>query len=902
MNLPAAHEANQTIFRQNYQALPYTITEVSLDFALDVRATQVKSRLLCVRQPHVAHGPLVLNGENLQCLALSVDGTPQAIPDDLKTVEIHLGDKKQAMIEVTTQICPEDNSALMGLFLSQGGLFTQCEAQGFRRITLFPDRPDVMARYTVRLEADAAQFPVLLSNGNLIEQGRLPGGRHFARWHDPFAKPSYLFALVAADLALAEKHIQTRSGKTVCLQVWAKAQDLPRTAHAMDSLIASLCWDEATFGLELDLDRFMVVAVSDFNAGAMENKGLNIFNTKYVLADAASATDDDFEAVESVVAHEYFHNWTGNRITCRDWFQLTLKEGLTVFRDQLFTADMLAQAAEPGAATSARAIKRIDDVDRLRASQFPEDAGPMAHPIRPESYQEISNFYTSTVYEKGAEVIRMLHTLLGAEGFRNGFDLYFSYFDGQGVTCDDFIDAMAEANERDLSQFRLWYSQAGTPRVHVQTHWDAQQGHYQLTLSQHTPVTPGQAHKEAFYIPFKLALLDSNGANLPLQLASEAQAGAGERILILNQPTQSWIFVGLKAEPVLSPLRNFSAPVILEYDESDRALAFRMAHDTDPFNQRDAAQRYAERVILALTHSAQNQAPLSVPEAFTQAFQRLANDLKLDAGFRARALSLPSEAYLLERMDPADPQHLRAALIHLYTYLGRALEADWLTLYRTHAVPGAYRYHPGDAGKRALRNTALGYLCAAGSEAGVQLAQAQLQAAQNMTEQHGALLALVNCAQPGVAQTALAHFEATFKDDALPMDKWFRAQSSAWRWHPAAADVLQHVKALTQHPAFSLSNPNKVYALLGGFFYANEAEFHRADGAGYAFWEDIVRSLSAKNPQIAARIARALESWRHYTPAQQALIEPHLRALFEDSSLAADVREIIQKALADNEA
>lgn len=882
-----------TIRRADYRPLPWTVDTVDLHFRLEPEATLVTNRMRCVRNPGAGEGPIRLWSEALERLSLTVDGAvPAAMREQDGVLEIDAsGDA--VTVEVVTRIDPRANTTLSGLYLSNGGFFTQCEAEGFRRITCFPDRPDVMARYTVTLEADRAACPVLLSNGNLVDQGVLPDGRHYAKWEDPFPKPSYLFALVAARLVALERRVTTMSGREVLLQVWVEEGNLDRVEHAMDSLVHSMRWDEETFGLELDLDRFMIVAVADFNMGAMENKGLNIFNTKFILAKPDTATDVDYENVESVVAHEYFHNWTGNRVTCRDWFQLTLKEGLTVFRDQQFSADMLARAAGPEGAASARAVKRIDDVRVLRAAQFPEDAGPMAHPIRPDSYQEINNFYTATVYEKGAEVIRMLHTMLGPEGFRNGMDLYFSYFDGQAVTCDDFVEVMSEANNGfDLDQFMRWYEQAGTPRVRAHGDWDAAAGAYTLTLAQSTPATPGQHAKLPLVIPVALGLIGPDGRDRPLQLEGEAQPGATTRVLRLDEAEQRFRFVGLEAEPVPSLLRGFSAPVILELDEDDARLAFRIAHDADPFNRWDAAQRYAERVALALAA----EPAATVPDAFVAAFRTLLNDAALDPAFRAQALALPGEAYLLERMSPADPGALRAALIRLMRTLGGALAADWLLLVDTMQVPGEYRYHPGDAGRRALANLALRYLAAAGDRAGLERAEARFAAATNMTERFGALAALVQSTSPA-RTAALQAFHERHRDDALVLDKWFALQAGAWRWEDTMAPTLERVRALLGDPAFSLSNPNKVYALLGTFFRANPGEFHAADGSGHAFWAEQVVALDARNPQVAARMARALENWRHFTPALQASIRPQLERVLAAPGLSSDVAEIIGKAV-----
>ncbi len=888
------------IRRDAYQPLAYQVETVDLDFVLDPKATVVSNRMRCVRNPQAAAGPVVLYGEALACLSVRIDGAAPA-DGQVRTVEGGLEidvDADVVVLEIVTRIDPSANLTLSGLYQSRGGYYTQCEAEGFRRITYFPDRPDVMARYTVRLEADAATCPVLLSNGNLLETGTLPGGRHFARWEDPFPKPSYLFALVAADLKALERKVCTMSGREVLLQVWVEARDLDRVGHAMDSLVHSLRWDEEVFGLELDLDRFMIVAVSDFNMGAMENKGLNIFNTKYVLANPDTGTDLDFENVESVVAHEYFHNWTGNRVTCRDWFQLTLKEGLTVFRDQQFTADMMARASDtPAAAASARAMTRIANVRGLRSGQFPEDAGPMAHPIRPDSYQEINNFYTATVYQKGAEVIRMLLTLLGTEGFRNGMDLYFSYHDGQAVTCDDFVGCMAEANGADLDLFMGWYSQAGTPRLKAVGHYDAASRSYALTLSQHTPPTAGQPDKQALHIPVAVGLIGPDGADLPLQLEGEVRSAGTTRVLELKETSRTWRFSGIEAEPVPSILRGFSAPVILEVDEDDARLAFRMAHDSDPFNCWDAAQRYMERVVLALAADAAAGRRLEVPQAFGHAFRALLVNDRLDPGFVAETLALPSETYLLERMQPADPAPLRAALIHVSRELGQALQADLLTRYMDLEVEGEYRYHPADAGRRSLRNLCLRYMMAWGGPTAVQLASLQFRTAGNMTERYGALAALVQSDAPERIE-ALAAFHERYRDDALVLDKWFQLQAGAWHWSASAPSTLEQVRALMGNPAFSLSNPNKVYALLGGYFKANAAEFHREDGAGYAFWAEQVIALNRSNPQVASRMARALEGWRKFTPEIQVRIRAALETVAAEEGLSPDVAEIVGKALA----
>lgn len=903
----ATISAPQRILRQDYRPPAFLVDAVDLDVDIHAAETLVTARLAMRRNPAAGDpgAPLALDGDELQTVAVAIDGA------GLAANRYALGDKQLTIpdvpdafeLRIVTRILPDANTKLAGLYRSATGYFTQCEAHGFRRITWFPDRPDVMSRYTVTIRADKTACPVLLSNGNPVGSGEDQGAageeRHWARWADPFPKPSYLFALVAARLDALRDGYTTRSGRRIELAIYVEPGKLDQCGHAMDALKKAMHWDEETFGLECDLDHYMIVAVDDFNMGAMENKGLNIFNTKYVLARPDTATDADYQGIDRVVGHEYFHNWTGNRVTCRDWFQLTLKEGLTVFRDQQFSADMLGRMAEAGgeaAAASARAVKRIDDVRVLRAAQFPEDAGPMAHPIRPDRYQEINNFYTATVYEKGAEVIRMLHTLLGAEGFRNGMDLYFSYYDGQAVTCDDFVDCMAEANGRDLDQFMNWYAQAGTPRVKAVGSYDAEGRVYTLTLSQRTPPTPGQPEKQLLVIPVAVGLIGPDGADLPLRVAHENNAGATTRVLELSEVEQSFRFVDVPFEPVPSVLRGFSAPVILELDEDDARLAFRMAHDSDAFNRWDATQRYAERVILALAADAAAGRPLAVPDGFVAAFRALLTNDSLDPAFRAQAAALPSEGYLLERMEPADPAPLRAALVFLMRELGSRLADDWLKLGDALAVDGPYRYHPADAGRRALANLALRYLAAAEIEPGLVRARDQFERFGNMTEGFGALAALVQSASPA-RKAALESFHARFANDALVLDKWFALQAAAWRWDPSEEPVLERVRALMRDAAFSLGNPNKVYALLGGFFRNNPAEFHAANGSGYAFWAEQVIALDAKNPQVASRIARSLENWRRFAPALQARIRPELEKVAAAPGLSPDVAEIIGKAL-----
>jgi len=900
MNRKKEKKAPVTIHRANYRPLAWTVERVELHFRLDPGATIVTNRMVCVRNPRAEDGPLRLWGEELERLSMKVDGQPTAPSEGVGGVlELNLDpapDSTRVTVEVVTRIRPGANTTLSGLYLSNGGFFTQCEAEGFRRITFFPDRPDVMARYTVTIEAERERCPVLLSNGNLVETGDLPDGWHFARWEDPFPKPSYLFALVAARLSALQCVERTASGRQVLLQVWVEENDLGCAEHAMVSLINAMRWDEENFGLELDLDRFMIVAVSDFNMGAMENKGLNIFNTKYVLAQPGTASDADYADVEGVVAHEYFHNWTGNRVTCRDWFQLTLKEGLTVFRDQEFSADMLAYAAGENGAASARAVKRIDDVKRLRAAQFPEDNGPMAHPIRPDSYREIDNFYTATVYEKGAEVVRMLKTLLGPEGFRAGMNLYFRRHDGQAVTCDDFIAAMGDANETDLTAFIRWYTRAGTPRLKAQGQWDAANASYTLTLSQRVPFPKKPGKPLPLVIPVAVGLIAPDGSDLPLRLCDEGDAGEAvfTKVLTLDQTKKTFRFTGIEIEPVPSVLRGFSAPVILEQEEDEARLAFLMANDSDPFNRWDAAQRFSERVILARVADPHRETPV----AWFDAFRALLIDERLDPAFRAEAATLPSEAYLLERMDPVDPVALRAALIQMTRELGSTLADNCYELTRALRVAEPYRYHPLDAGRRALVNLTLRYLVAGGDDRGVPFALARFAAADNMTEYMGALGALMTSTDEAARNAALDTFRRRFDGQSLALNKWFALQAGAWRWGVRTRPTLDRVRDLMRDPAFRVSNPNNIYALLGAFFRGNPGEFHAGDGSGHAFWADQVCTLDARNPQIAARVARALENWRHYTPDLQASIRTQLERVKAQLGLSNGVAEVIDKALA----
>ena len=893
-------ETPVTILRQDYQPYPFRIPTIALEFDLAPEATRVRASLKLERRSDISHdAPLVLNGEALHLISVHANGKP--VPSERYTLlEGTLtidGLPEQTELEIVSECHPQENSTLMGLYVSGGNFFTQCEAQGFRRITWFADRPDVMSIYRVTLRA-SKDYPYLLSNGNLISQEDLADGRHQAVWEDPFPKPCYLFALVAGKLTLRESVITTRSGRKALLQVYSDPGAEDRTEWALASLERSVRWDEKRFGLELDLDRFMIVAVRDFNMGAMENKGLNIFNAAYVLADPDTATDANFEAIESVIGHEYFHNWTGNRVTCRDWFQLSLKEGLTVFRDQEFSADMMAHGLDARAAASARAVKRIDDVSTLRAAQFPEDAGPMAHPIRPDSYQEIGNFYTATVYEKGAEVIRMMHTLLGEEGFRKGMDTYFARHDGQAVTCDDFVAAMefvyqAQHPGRDLSIFRRWYSQAGTPRVSVKLDYAADAQTLTVTLSQRCDRVgverlAGKEVKPPLHIPFALGLLGQDGRALPITLDGQRRDTV---LLELTQAQASWTLTGIPEAPVPSLLRNFSAPVIVEYDWKDDQLALLLAYDTNPFARWEAGQELASRQILALADSHAKGQSLALDPVFVQAWGALLADPQLDAGYRARTLALPSEKTLAQRMAPIDPIALTAARDFVRAELGRALTADWQAAFDDNQTPGEYSPAPSPAGKRALKNLALTFLMAAQPEATQPCALAQYKAASNMTDAMASLGALVSFGSGEPVSRALMHFYERWQQDPLVIDKWFSLQATA------RSTTLDTIRGLMAHPAFTLRNPNRTRALIFQFCINNSQGLHRADGEGYAFWADQVLALDALNPEVAARLARAMDSWARYRSPLREAMHAQLERIQQSPNLSRNVREIISKAL-----
>jgi aminopeptidase N len=881
------------IRREDYAAPAFWIRKADLTFDLDGAKTIVGSKLAVERNANVARAPLVLHGDGITLLRVMADG---------QSVSFRHGDNGELIIdnppeadsftlELRNTCAPDKNKQLSGLYASGSGLFTQCEAEGFRRITYFLDRPDVMAVFTVTLRADKAKYPVLLSNGNLIEEGALDNGRHFAKWHDPFPKPSYLFALVAGKLSVRRQQIKTRSGKEHLLEIYTHRDDIDKTEHAMASLVASIVWDEHRFGLPLDLERFMIVAVGDFNMGAMENKGLNVFNTQYVLASPATATDTDYHGIEAVVGHEYFHNWTGNRITCRDWFQLSLKEGLTVYRDQEFSMDMAGS-------DSARAVNRIGDVKRLRAMQFPEDAGSMAHPVRPDAYVEIDNFYTPTVYEKGAEVVRMMATLVGREGFRRGMDLYFQRHDGQAVTCDDFAQAVADANPGSalttrFDAFKRWYSQSGTPRVSARGRWDAHTRTYTLGFEQH--VGDGKLPQ---VIPMTLGLIGRDGRALPVQLEDEPAFDAPERVLVLDDARNFYTFVNVDAEPVPSLLRGFSAPVILTEPLSDGDLLVLLAHDSDPFNRWESGQRLALNRLLGAIKG--DREPL-LDEPFIDAMRSVLRHPHLDAAFKALVLTLPDENLLAEQLASVNPQRVHAVREVMLAQLARELRNDWAWAYESHQVKGAYSPDPQAAGRRALANLALCMLCLDASKTGDATwpgrAYQRVKDAGNMTERLGALAALTE-SHAELAERALDHFHDRFQHEALVIDKWFALQAQM----PERADgrAFARVKRLLQHADYTLANPNRARSLIQVFCTQNPAAFHRNDAAGYVLWADAVREIDGFNHSLAARIARAMDRWMHLAEPYRSAAREAIVRVAEKKDLSAGVREIVERALKEN--
>jgi aminopeptidase N len=870
---------------QDYRAPDWLVERVDLDVALHPTAARVRAVLALRPNPDAEHpAPLVLDGDGLTLKGLLIDGRPltadafTATPDKLTVSQPPQGAFR---LEIETLVDPSSNTQLMGLYRSNGVYCTQCEAEGFRRITYFPDRPDVMAVYTTRIEADKAEAPILLSNGNLVESGDLPGGRHFAVWHDPFPKPSYLFALVGGSLACVEDTFTTMSGRKVALQIYVEPGKETRCGYAMDSLKRSMRWDEQAFGREYDLDIFMIVAVSDFNMGAMENKGLNVFNDKYVLALPDTATDGDFASIEGIIAHEYFHNWTGNRITCRDWFQLCLKEGLTVFRDQEFTADQRS-----------RPVKRIADVRGLRGHQFIEDSGPLAHPVRPELYHEINNFYTSTVYEKGAEVVRMIRTLLGPDMFRNGMDLYFARHDGEAATIEQFVQCFADVSKRDFSQFMRWYSQAGTPEVIASGVHDAKAKTYTLDLQQTMQPTPGQPTKEPMVIPLALGLVGQDGRDLPLRVVGRA---IERSVIVLDKPSQSIVFENVSDAPVLSLNRGFSAPIKLTANLSAADLQLLAARDSDPFNRWQALQTLATRTLLQNVAALQKGDPLQGDGGLIDALAAILADASLEPAFVALALTVPSEADVAREIGKdVDPDAIFRARSALRSDIGRRLAKPLAEIYAATTDHGPFSPDAASAGRRALKNVALDLLAADGSAEGVTRAHRQYQAADNMTDRMAALATLSLHDVPQ-RQAALEDFYSRYSTDPLIIDKWLALQAAI-----PEAGTLERVKSLTAHPAFSMSNPNRVRSLIGSFAQANPTQFNRADGAGYDFVAEKILELDSKNPQVAARMMTAFRSWRAFESGRRGKAKAALQRVAATASLSADVKDIVSRTLADS--
>ncbi len=871
-----------TIHLNDYKTPAYLIEQVELNFDLYDSATLVSSILQLALNPdrNGVPEPLILVGEQLKLEEIMVDGTSLNSNEYIQDEEsLHVFSVPQKFtLAIKVQIDPLNNTALEGLYHTSGNFCTQCEAEGFRKITYYLDRPDVLAQFQVRIEADE-NYPILLSNGNLLEQGKLDSGRHYAVWEDPFPKPSYLFALVAGDLVCLEDYFTTKSGREVLLQIYVEERNRNYCDHAMVSLKKSMQWDEETFNLEYDLDRYMIVAVDDFNMGAMENKGLNVFNSKYVLAHPDTATDSDYLGVEGVIGHEYFHNWTGNRVTCRDWFQLSLKEGLTVFRDQQFSAAM-----------NSAAVQRIEDVRILRQFQFPEDAGPMAHPVRPASYQEINNFYTTTVYNKGAEVIRMLQTFLGVERFTAGVQLYLQRHDGHAVTCDDFVTAMAEAGDIDLSTFKRWYSQAGTPQVKIEQSYLPADQTLTLKVSQSCKPTAGQEIKEPFHLPISIGLLGADGNDLPLQLAGELQSVGTTRVLELTAAEQEFTFVGISEKPTLSPLRGFSAPVRLDCNFSDDELAFRMAHDSDPFNRWEAGQTLALQELLRMYADGQQGKSFTLRPVFVTAWRKALSDIQVDQNLLSQLLTLPSEQYIADQLVDYNPETIRSIRDEALRQLAAENREILARRYAESAVSNVeYSLDPIAVGKRSLANFCLSLLVRLSDVNAVEQCLLQYRTATNMTDRLAAFAAVVNSSVEQ-RQEIVADFYMQWRHHPLLLDKWFSVQVLTHR-----VDTFSAVKQLLQHDDFVLSNPNRVRALLGAFCQ-NMAAFHQADGSGYRLLVEQIVLLDKRNPQIAARLAGPLTRWKRLEKGRRDLLQQELLHL-QQLELSRDLSEIVSKSL-----
>ena len=868
-------EEPRTIALKDYRPSDYRISETVLYFALDPQATRVTSTMKISRAASAAC-PLVLNGEHLKLVSVTVDGkkmpaSEYQVNDETLTIT---SVPENFTLEIITEISPANNTALEGLYVSKGIFCTQCEAEGFRRITYFLDRPDVLAVYTTRIEATKAEYPVLLSNGNLIDSGDLADGKHFAIWNDPFPKPCYLFALVAGDLGVLKGSFTRMSGRPVDLRIYVEHGNESKVTYAMDSLKRAMRWDEEKYGREYDLDIFMIVAVSAFNFGAMENKGLNIFNDRLLLASPETATDDDYARIESVVAHEYFHNWTGDRITCRDWFQLSLKEGLTVFRDQSFSGDMRSHG-----------VCRIQDVKALRMRQFVEDSGPLAHPVQPQSYITIDNFYTATIYEKGSEVIRMLKTLVGDEGYRKATDLYFERHDGQAATVEDWMKCFEDACGRDLKQFRLWYAQSGTPCIETQGEYDAAKKTYALTLKQSLGPSPGQPTKKPMHIPVRLGFVGSQGA-LPLTLEGENAKGPTERVLELTEPEQRFIFVDVAEPPLLSVGRGFSAPAVFKVPTDRKSHATLMGHDADSFNRWEAGQALATDILkeMALNAAAEPDAVFIIP--IGDVLRRAEEDI----AFTAQMLTPPLETELAVAMTPPDPEAIHRARTALIRAVASAHGSEIKALYTKLDIKGAFAPDAKSAGRRALRNVLLRYLTAADDEAAATLADTHYRAATNMTDMIAGLAALTRMESPK-RQAAFDHFHDRFKGDALVLDKWMGLQAGS-----CLPDTAARVRELTKHPAYDVKNPNRVRSLVGAFA-GNHLRFHAADASGYVLVGETIRQLDGINPQVSSRMAAAFEAWRRYDSKRQALMRGELEAMLKITGISPNLFEVASKML-----
>ena len=873
----------KAIYLKDYQPPKFLISQVHLRFELFPEKTVVHSELqMKVNQQFSGDkAELELHGEQLKLIKVILDDKElsdhefSVTADSLKVANV----PEVFVLKTVVEIDPANNTALEGLYVSSGNYCTQCEAEGFRKITYYLDRPDVMAVFSVRIEADKQLIPVMLSNGNRLSTGDLPNGRHFAEWNDPYPKPSYLFALVAGDLACCKDSYITSSGRNVSLEIYTEEHNADKCDHAIASLKKAMQWDEDTFYLEYDLDTYMIVAVDDFNMGAMENKGLNVFNSKCVLASPETATDADYMSIEAVIAHEYFHNWTGNRVTCRDWFQLSLKEGLTVFRDQEFTSDV-----------TSRAVKRIQDVRYLRTHQFAEDGGPMAHPIRPASYVEINNFYTLTVYEKGAEVVRMYQTLFGKDGFKKGMQRYFEKHDGQAVTTDDFAAAMAEANQFELGRFLNWYSQSGTPGVDVKGEWNQANEEYTLTFEQQLPINQNQQDPLPYLIPVKIALLDNQGIRIPLILQGETQS-AQSTTLLVTEMSQQFTFCDVKQSPIPSLLQNFSAPVKLNYEYSNEDLAFLMANDDDDFNRWDAGQRFATEWLLDAIIAIKTDTVLPDATRYIQAIEVVLKDDLLDSAFKAEMMVLPQESYLADFVQPIDVDSIYQARQKLQKLIAQSLETILFNTYQNNCVSGSYQYNASDMGKRRLASICLLYLNHLQNDKYIELSRDLFESANNMTDSMAALEA-INDVEHEFRETALTEFAKRWDNDSLVMDKWFSLQARSRR-----ANVLDTIISLLDHPRFSIKNPNKVRALIAVFAMANPTAFHNKDGSGYEFLTDKIIELNALNPQVASRLVKPLIDWKKYDATRQEKMKQCLQKIKAVPELSRDVFEIVDRSL-----